>query len=169
MDKKSVGLIVFTRMQSMGTIAVLRERGNFNFEKMKPESLPGGCQVTVHGKVEEGETFKEALLREVQEELGETFFNLFHLKIKEEFEKKNFYSKSKTVQTFSLLVENYLLLKGVRLDSSTGSIRLIKEKEICNIKDITEFSKSVGVIDRREITMFPDEIEALEKGFKRFR
>lgn len=54
-------------------MAILQERGSWDFEKMLPESFPGCFQLTFCGGVEEGETFEQALVRESTEELGKNF------------------------------------------------------------------------------------------------
>lgn len=74
--KRSVGLLVITHVNSIGLVAVLQRRGEFNHETMAPETYSGACQLTAHGKVEVGEFFVDALLREVREELGLKFFDI---------------------------------------------------------------------------------------------
>lgn len=58
--KKSVGLVILAEMlgENGTLVAVLQRRGKRNFEEGgKPESWPGGCQVTAHGTLEEGGGF----------------------------------------------------------------------------------------------------------------
>ena len=69
--KKSVGLVVMTMLPkkdgSKVLAAILQRRGTFNTEKMEPESWPGCCQVTCHGRLEEGEDFELGLFNELGE------------------------------------------------------------------------------------------------------
>ena len=67
--KKSVGIILIGKTAGE-LMAILQVRGVWNQEKNAPESYAGACQVTVHGKLEEGEDFMQALWLEMTEELG---------------------------------------------------------------------------------------------------
>ena len=55
--KKSVGVQILSRDKKGALVAILQVRSQWNEEKNSPESYPGTCQVTVHGKLEEGEDF----------------------------------------------------------------------------------------------------------------
>lgn len=177
MIERSVGLIVMADMPGMGLAAVLRERGYWNFEKMKPESYPGGCQVTAHGKLEEGESFETALAREIKEELGEQFSRaLFVVEALSQaggFFKEGILevhreeTSEKVVITFATKVDGYFI-SHVRLGPETGGLRLLAWSELEKIVDLREFSKETGVPDRVTIAMFPDEKKAVEKAFDLF-
>jgi len=62
--KRSVGLLVVSRFPDEGVAAVLWRRPS-------TDSFPRACQVTCHGRIEEGESVFDALRREAFEELGE--------------------------------------------------------------------------------------------------
>lgn len=169
--KESVGLIVMADFEPFGACALLQERGRFDFEKMRPQSWPGGCQATVHGKVEEGENFESALRREIQEELGihslffegqyqnDFPFELIHISDTLE-------NRVQTYMTFIFLDRFLTLVQNlIRLEPSSGGIRIVSEKDLENIEDLTKFDKERGVADRRILAMFPDEKEALEQSF----
>lgn len=161
--KRSVGLIVTTEIDGE-LVAILQVRGTFNPEKMKPESWPGACQVTVHGGCNTGENESDALMRETDEELGNDATDfiipcLANAKIvfKAEDEKK-------AVTTTAMRVLNPDFLKAIRLHAGSGGIRLVSKDDLPKIQDLSKFDKTEGVIDRRVIAMFPDELEALKKA-----
>ncbi|MDP2741212.1 MAG: NUDIX hydrolase [bacterium] len=165
MSEKSVGLIVLTEIPGMGLCAVLRERGYFNFEKMQPESWPGACQVTVHGRIEGEESFHLAICREMKEELGEKFTHSSPRAVI--YEALRFQKGNKEVVTFALKVD-FALLKEIRLSPESGSILFLRQNEIDDIVNITLFDKAEGVPSRKTIAMFPDEKEAVIKAFALF-
>lgn len=165
MSGQSVGLIVLTEVPPTGLlVAVLRERGFFNFEKMRPESWPGGCQVTVHGKIDEGEKPLDALYRETREEVGEEFAKIVFSRKKPAliFSKHN---ADGEVFTYAVKIVCELLWR-IRLSPDSGSIRFLQQAEIGKIRDITDYGKNTGVQCRNTIAMFSDEKQALEIAFK---
>jgi hypothetical protein len=164
--KKSVGLIILTEVFGFGLVAVLKARGSFNTEKMDKESYAGVYQVTVHGGLKRGESFMDALFREVKEELG---------KKAEKIVKKNkayiseinlMETDDKIVMTYMLKLPSYFLNK-IRLNADSGEIRLVKSEEVGIISDIKDAYKVSGVADRRIVVMFPDEKESVKAAFKR--
>ncbi|MDO8668526.1 MAG: NUDIX domain-containing protein [bacterium] len=165
--KKSVGLIVLVEMPNLGLAAALQRRGRYDFEEGKRESWPGGCQVTVHGNLKEGEDFKEALLREAAEELGEVaagmiyecsvdLVEVFHLKTEE-----------KEVFTFAMKMD-FAFVEAIRLGPSTDGLRPVRQDEIADIKDLFSYGKNAGVPFANTIAMFPDEKAALIRAFEFF-
>src|SRR3989344_240020 len=68
--KKAVGVQFLSKDDKGKLVAILQVRSKWNAEKNSPESWSGACQVTAHGKLEEGENFIHALFREIKEELG---------------------------------------------------------------------------------------------------
>ena len=169
MTDKSVGLIVLTEIPLMGLVAVLRERGWFNPETMKPESWPGACQVTAHGRLKPGEDFRPAIFREMAEELGQDFADYvldWIAVFPNSFEELwRFENDNKEVVAFALKVDCTFLEK-IRLGPESGSMRLVTLSEAANIVDLALFDKAVGVRDRRTIAMFADEKEAVKKAFE---
>lgn len=181
--KRMVGLVVLTDIPDMGRVAVLQRRGEFNHEKMGPESFPGLYQVTVHGKVEEGESSEVALYREFVEKLGDdrAAFRLVvpllmiqgrlvtgksPLKVLLRVE-----TEEKVAVTYgAMLTANFL--KEVRLGPSSGGLRLLREDEVNFIQEVDPssngYNKKVGIVDRRVVAMFPDEKEAVRKAFRVF-
>ena len=154
-------------------VAVLQKRGGCNHEnEMRPESLPGGCQVTVHETaldVEE-DTFK-CLMRGVNEELGEAVGRMVQERAESNFSRlKTLYfieTSEKVVLTFGIeLAPGFF--KSVRLNASTGGLVPITEHELIFLKNLTEFDRHVGVLCRTDIAMFPDEIESVKKAFEIF-
>ena len=171
--KKSIGLVVITIINDK-LCALLQIRGGFNPEKMKPESFPGATQVSCHGGLEENEDFETALLREIEEELGNKF-KTFLLKLadKQLFLEKlhlieHFEEEDKEVKTYTVLIEDPNFLKKLQLGPSTGGIRLLPKSEVDSIKNLKDFDKTTGVQDRKITAMFPDEASAVKKAFKFF-
>lgn len=164
MSERSVGLIVLTEIPGIGLCAALRERGYFNFEKMQPESWPGACQVTAHGKLKSIENFLAALFREIKEELGAKFAYSLPLPMREALRVQK---KDKEVVTFAFKVDTDFL-KEIRLGPESGAIRLLQKHEVDDIVDIASFNKAEGVPDRKIIAMFPDEKEAVIRAFDLF-
>jgi hypothetical protein len=174
---KSVGLVVMMDIPGIGLVAVLRERGFFNPEKMEPESWPGVCQVTVHGRLEKNEDFLTALIRELPEELGNDFASNFislitlNPALLGTVFGKTFYSQEggkevvvREVVTFAIKISP-LFLKKIRLAPESGAIRLVSLDEIAKIVGATPSDKVNGAPDRRIIIMFPDEKAAVVNAF----
>lgn len=167
MTDKSVGLVVLTDIPEIGLVAVLRERGFFNFEEMAFESWPGACQVTVHGRLKEGEDFITALLREMTEELGNDFaFDITTLLATKlmVFGKIMHIQGEKEIITYAVKVDP-LLLRKIRLATDSGAIRFVTLEQSPKIADISSFDKRTGVQDRRIIAMFADEKDAVASAF----
>lgn len=164
--KMSVGLVALTDIPNIGLVTILQKRGEFNHETMSPESYPGACQVTFHGEAERFETPINTLLREATEEMGERF--------KEILEYTNFIeidrieSEEKLVVTYACKLP-YDFLRNIRLNASSGGIRLLKENEIEQIQNIKNFNRKTGIIDRTVIAMFADEKEAIQKSFEKLK
>ena len=167
--KHSVGLVVLTFFQGQ-KVAVLQKRGLVDFEKMKMQSWSGACQITVHGQVEPtDQTPFDTLLREAKEEIGlpaRTYFfferpNPFVLLHEAETDREH-------VSTYAIQVEDQNFLRHVRLESSTGGIRLVTSPEVQYIEDLAKnYTKEKGV-DKNVIAMFLDEKLAVEKAFEVF-
>lgn len=162
--KKAVGLVVLTRINGGPLKAVLQVRGKFNHEKMGPESFPGACQVTVHGGLEKDETFKDALLRETRQEVGNNANRLLEKNIKNLREVARVETPKKLVVTYGAILPPDFLAK-MKLNVSTGGIRLVGHKELDNLIELTDKEKTAGVPDDL-VAMFPDEIEAVRKAFE---
>lgn len=169
--ERSVGLVVLTEIPERGLVAVLRERGSFSFERMKPALWPGACQVTAHGKLEEGEDFLTALYREIEEELGGGFALRFLSAVARDssmlVEAFRLKKPDKEVVTFAAKIESSFL-KEIRLGPETGGIRFLAHEEVSSIVEVTSFDKATGVPDRKTIAMFSDEREAVARAFLNF-
>jgi len=159
-------------------MAVLQRRGRFNTEKMKLESYPGCCQVTVHGKLNEGEEIMTGLRRETEEELGlffaETYFSLCGHYVGTIIHK----TSDESVITFGTVMP-IDLLRGIRLGPDSGGLVYVNEKRINDQRIIFEIGKDdkdmvpdamkkYGPSEAATIAMFPDEVEAVRKAFEVF-
>jgi len=158
--KKAVGVILLSKDEKGELVAILQVRSKWNAEKNAPESWPGACQVTAHGKLEEGENFMQALLREVGEELGEEMVPV----IKELADKKrlveltNYDTTEIQIITHGAIVDTDILnmLLNKKKTNSFGGFKLIKQSDVDKIIDIKTIDKITGVIDENMIAMFPD-------------
>jgi ADP-ribose pyrophosphatase YjhB (NUDIX family) len=167
MAKKSVGLIIFTEVPRMGLVAVLRERGLYKFKEWEAESWPGIYQVTVHGKLEAGETFLEALRREMVEELGQRFADVSEaLSQTRSGTTMHLVWSSDDIETRAQKVHRSYI-KTMRLSPDGGGLRFLTFGEIGNIQDAIGLRIS-GVSDRSVVAMFPDEKIALVSAFEKF-
>ena len=172
MKKKSVGLVLITKVPtedgSEKFVAVLQRRGIWNFEvpgTIKHESYPGCSQVTVHGGLEGNESFLDALNREVEEELGEDFGNVFDTNLLELVHENN---EKKEVYTYGAIV-GIERIKRIRLAPESGGLDFIDETQLdgldAPIPIMDDTIKRVGCSPSVR-AMFPDEIEALREAFK---
>lgn len=166
--KKAVGLVALTYDGNEWKV-ILHERGYNNHEKkMAPESYPGGCQVTTHGGLKEGESFKDGLIREAREELGKR--SAFILKqflgnLQTVFRLE---TDEKVVVTYGTIVPLEFAERAL-LNASSGGLRLVSFDEFAKAVDLKEFDKSVGVRDRNVIAMFLDEITAVTNTILHFK
>lgn len=171
MKKQSVGMQFLAEDTSGKLVAVLQVRPKWNQEKNTPESYPGACQVTVHGKLEEGEDFLQALLREVGEELGEEIVPVVKdlRENKKLIELVNLEDPEKHIITYGGIVEKAVLNKSTSREKSRefGGFKLIQQNEIEKIVDVQTFDKNTGVTDENTIAMFPDEKEAVKIAFEK--
>ncbi len=169
--KRSVGLVVMVRMPDQSAsvghrvMACLQRRGSFNHEKMAPENFPGCLQVTCHGKLEDREDFYDALVRELREELGGNFAEDYVLGYHGQvlIETK---TADKEVITFGTLVPIDFIRDLVRLDPDTGGLVYLSALQVDSLVTITDSMKQLG--PNGLLAMFPDEIEAVKKGFEIF-
>lgn len=165
--KKTVGLIVLANIQDHGLVAALQVRGDFNSEKDNQETYRGASQLTLHGSINEGETEKEALLREAKEELGEEFANLIQGKALDLEELNRTEDEKISVINFSFRIAEKDLDK-IKINERTGaSIRLIVKDEIKNIRELKLTEKLNGIENKNDIAMFPDDIEAVKLAFEK--
>lgn len=157
--KKSVGIIVITKLPDGEFAAVLQRRGVFNFEKIKRESYPGCCQVTAHGGLKEGEDFQQGLVRESKEELGPEFTNITKGLLKLIHDKTD----EKEVITYGTFVA-WERVQQIRLSPESGGIDILPQSELGSLVEITKDMKETGCSPSIR-ALFPDEIEAVKKAF----
>lgn len=179
-------MLVMTEMPDGILYAVLQRRGEFNHEKMGPESFPGACQLTVWGGAEEGESPTDAINREVKEEVGLDLYGEIVDLADREFEGFDVSSKNggvefvhggKMVEIYRFEDEKNLkvasgiklpcqFLKEIRLGPQSGGIRLLKKEELEKVRELKQSDKENGIIDRNVIAMFPDTKSAIENAFQ---
>jgi len=146
-------------------VAVLQLRGEFNPEKMTPETWSWACQVTVHGQLKKNTTWEEGLLRESEEVgLGITT----HLQNSKWHVLSEKIGQEEHVRTYGIVVAQYVL-RDIRWGPASGGMRLLRQGEITGILNLrAHFEKTEGVRDRQVTAMFKDEREAVEATFKKF-
>ena len=134
---------------------------------MGPETFPGACQITVHGKGEDGEKPEDVLVRELPEELGENAAAFIAHQMEKLTEINRDVQAEKTVISYAMEVDPKFLTL-IRLNPSTGGLRLLAQSRVGEIRNLRDFCKTEGIKDRSITAMFPDEIEAVKKAFARF-
>ena len=163
---KSVGVVCCSRKPDTNElVAHLQVRGSWNHEKDKPETWPGGCQVTAHGKLKPDETFEQGRDREVREELGRRFGDA--LAPHDFIEVMRAGEGDDAVVTYATLVD-HALMGTVELHRDSPKLREIQLHEVQGIQDLRSFDKGTGVTDLRTIAMFDDEKWAVRAALERF-
>ena len=164
--KKSVGIVLFNKTAA-GLVVILQIRGTWNAEKNCPESWPGGCQVTAHGKLESGEDFTQALYREVAEELGAEILPAIKTLRLIELVNKN--SSEEQIITYGAVVgeDIFKMLMSKPKSKTFGGFKLVRRNEIAKIVDLSNINKNIGATDQNTIAMFPDEKEAMCVAFEK--
>ncbi|OGI95755.1 hypothetical protein A2917_00350 [Candidatus Nomurabacteria bacterium RIFCSPLOWO2_01_FULL_42_17] len=168
--KRSVGVILVSWTE-IGFVAVLQVRAKWNEEKNAPESWPGACQVTVHGKLEGEEGFLEALIREIKEELGSASTSVINALVNNGRLTRlvNDETEDKQSLTYGGVVKEQVVgaLLAIAKTPTCGGFQIIRSKDVDNIVDIHTFDKASGVMDENVIAMFPDEKEAVRLAFEK--
>lgn len=179
--KRSVGLSILLKgvPNSTREMALLQVRGSTNPEKLPKgeiaESYQGGCQVAVHGQLLEsevdGEDFLHALFREISEELGPKALSFIQHENYESGGKTIVHLLTKETVTEFVVTFGCVLpvefLSEVRLNPSSGGLRLMGSEELAAVRDLRTFDKKLGVNHRDIIAMFLDEKEAVGEAFKK--
>lgn len=166
---KHVGLMLYTIIngEMYGT---LHKRGEWNHEKNQPESWAGGCQPTVHGKVEALEDPNFSLAREISEEIG-TFMRVWFSMTPLVPTQEEGYEKIIPISEEGLYIVGLIPSTSIRnfsLGPSSGGIRLVTEKQIPDILDMKNFPKE-NRIPSEFTAMFSDDKKFLQAGFEVFR
>jgi hypothetical protein len=165
--KRTVGFIILTNIPDpVGTVAILQTRGKFNYEKRSSETYAGATQISVHGSIEGDESEFEALVRETREELGEEFANLVQGRSLDLIKLNGIENENISIVNFDFRIAEKDLEK-IKLDERTvAKIRLITKNDIVNIRELKPSERLTG-IDKNEIAMFPDDIEAVKLAFEK--
>jgi 8-oxo-dGTP pyrophosphatase MutT (NUDIX family) len=164
---RSTGIVLLTDLGDGIMRAILQKRGEYDFEKMRPESWPGGTQVTVNGGIDESEEPLQALIREVSEELGRTFVPHIHDLIDSGNLKEliRYDDGQGFFRIFYGGVIDKKCLKDLALAPATGGLIFITKEEIPTLKNIRDFDRTKGISDRTTHALFPEDIEAVKKAF----
>lgn len=162
--RKGVGILIITDVPKLGRVACLQSRGYFNTEEMRPQYYAGGCQVTVYGGLKQGETAKQALLREVGEELGPAVKKIVS---RVRLVRVGSFSRANEEGVIHAAYLGYEFLNKVRLMADSGGLRLVKDSELKKALDLSKFKS--GVKDRFALAVFPDTHRVVKKAFAVFR
>lgn len=178
---RAAGILMMTESPNYGLVAVLQKRGEFNHEKMAPETWPGGLQLTAWGKLKaDEEDFFLGALRECEEELGKETADrvmdrvTFFLRNPEDPEKppdlENVqelyrFEDAKSLSVAFVVKLPYGFLRTIHLSASSGGLHLLKEEEIEKIQDLKSFDRVTGVTDTGVLAMFADNKEAVKRAF----
>lgn len=169
--KNSVGLQLLTKDVSGEFVAILQIRAMWNEENNSRETWPGVAQVTVHGGLEKGEDFLQALFREISEELDEKLVQIINKIWKEGklTELVNFKSPEKQVVTYGAIINTptWKMLSEKPTSASFAGFKLLKKSELGKIINLNIIDKKVGVTDSNTIAMFDDEKEAVRIAFEK--
>lgn len=158
--KRSVGLVLTSRHPKLGVFALLSRRGTFNWETMEAETFPGACQVTCHGGLEGEEDFGQALLREVEQELGSQFANAFRLHEGELWRVGYKDDDRAEVLTEALFVD-FELIEMIFAERGMVNFLPCTAEQARNMRTLhPKDDKAKGVTDHR-IAMFQDEMKAV--------
>ena len=169
--KRSAGVLVMTEFPGMGLVAVLQRRGEFNHEKMGPESYPGGCQLTAHGGMEDSEAPFDTIFREALEEMGAPFGVAVGAALSGSLvnaPRLNYINTDeKEVYSYGQKM-NPDFLKSIKLGPSSGGVVLVTKERASKIRNLKEFTREEGVDQLSIIAMFLDDKVAVLKAFKYF-
>lgn len=164
MSKTYVGLMILTQDEGNEPVVILQRRGAFDYEKNMPESFAGVCQVTAHGQADGDESPEEALLREVEEELGKTAAATVRREFSRIKEVGRTEIDDKVRITYTLTLPTSFVQE-IHLHKSSSGLVLIKKSELCNVQGALPEYREHGVPAHDCIFMFPDEKSALERLF----
>ncbi len=167
MQKTAAGLIIFTKIPHKGLVAILNRRGEFDYEKFKPEKYQNLYEVTAGGGIDSGEHLIEGLLREVEEELGTAAAKLVK-HYAAQFHTVAYTTDHKAVYTYAVFIPHFplTLLKPHR---SSAGIRIVTTHDIPKLKAHLITNDRKGPADDGEIWMFPDQLEGLKRGFELYK
>ena len=167
--KRSIGAVVILDDPDGERKAVLQVRD-------QGDSFPGCAQLTVHGRVEDGESLKEALRRESHEEIEELFrranqpsspaiLELAHVPPEPLHVEGRATTPKEQVVSLSLTVRDPSFLSLIQPLIDSGVIRLVSTNDLPNIVTINPKNpdqKQHG-IGEGLIGMFADERQVVER------
>ena len=167
--KKTASILVMSTWLGK-PVAVLLRRGEINHETRKNETRPGGCQVTAHGGLEEGENPLKGALRELAEEIGvaaaESVTNgCQKLNMGMTIWTTTEETETAFVTSFIVYVPDPAFVELAELNGSSGGFKMLTEDGASSIKNLRDYDKVTGVTDLNTVAMFPDESALVKKGF----
>lgn len=150
--------------EKSGSLFVLcQKQAKWNTEKNAPESFPGCLQVSCHGKLEEGEDFYDALIRESYEELGDKFTGLCQNDVRLHIVAEVKDDKKHVLTCAAFVTEERLGM--IEKGKDVGDLVYLSEAEVDQIIPIDPSMKENGAPEGKN-AMFQDEIDAIKKAFR---
>jgi len=136
-------------------VALLQRRGKINPETKQKETWAGAHQVTVVGRVNKGETPKEAILRELGEELALSKGMIE--KLKPQLDEVIKFKKGYKVITMFKVETDRKFLQEVRPLINQKKLKIIRPALVSKIKILKPKDRKKGVTNSNEIKMFTEE------------
>jgi hypothetical protein len=163
--KLSVSLLVML-LDDTSPVAILQKRGEYNYEERRLETYSGAGQATCHGDLTEDETIEAGMQREVNEELGLVFGNIFFAhKEQRRIEMLGNQTGHNRTSVIFLMRATAEEIQKIRLGPSSGGLVRVEAEDVPRIRQLTpEMKNGVGKY-AGQLFMFPDDIRALEVGF----
>jgi hypothetical protein len=161
--KSVAGLFVHSH-DALGPFVLLQCRGEWDYEKNRPESYPGCVQATASGGLEPEDADADAAMRrETRQELGDAFADLVFAETSAPLHEWHCDERERHA-TFYLATVPEGALALIRLHPSSGG--LVRVRPGARIIDMyVECTREEGMPDRHVLAAFQEVIEAVPKAF----
>ena len=160
--RHGVGLLILTDIPKIGRVAVMQIRGKYNSEEKRRQYFAGGCQVTIYGGIQSGESLKKAIFREAKEELGKKIVSI--LKRKKLVKLTEFKRGQESGKIYATVL-NYKFLNKICFGPDTAGIKLVTPSDL---KRSVDLSKLKFGVKKHTLAIFSDTKKALKLAFRIF-
>ncbi|MFA6227156.1 MAG: NUDIX domain-containing protein [Candidatus Paceibacterota bacterium] len=174
-SKIFVGMLVMTKLKLFENspeelVAILQRRGKIESENgkgFKWQKFSGLCEVTSYGKAEEGESWEQALEREMNEELGNEVATAILKSERKIIHKITEDDGDEVTVCVCLLPADFL--NKLKLEVSTGGIEIITRGDLNKVKYFRFGTlENITSTDLNEIIITTLPIEKLKESFEIF-